>query len=357
MELYRGPRGANGKVFESSFFVDNMNYHFKPLSFTDAQLCGGDPDSPIEIKFINRNQYKMENSEICYAETTLNKIKAQHMGGKIPLVAPSGKKIADLKVHGCETEKVYSFTEYLSAGYEISLIGGIDFTYSNGNPSNPTSIHYNEGEANQYESAIKSIGNILSDYDSDKKYPFYGFGAVPKHMNSSATEVSHCFPLNGNASNPEISGIDSVLQEYKNVLNEVKFLGPTKFAPLITEARNQVLQCKNPKMYHILLILTDGEIHDMAETIDEIANCAIMNLPMSIIIVGVGDEDFANMVRLDGDDVALKTGAKDIVQFVKYQEVISRSAANEASENLAALVLEEIPSQFVRTFADKKMFP
>lgn len=34
---------------------------------------------------------------------------------------------------------------------------------------------------------------------------------------------------------------------------------------------------------------------------------------MSIVIVGVGDEDFANMVRLDGDDIALKQGCKDLV--------------------------------------------
>ena len=110
-------------------------------------------------------------------------------------------------------------------------------------------------------------------------------------------------------------------------------------------------------MYHILLILTDGEIHDMTETINEIADIAQRNLPMSIIIVGVGDEDFANMVRLDGDDVAIRTGCKDIVQFVKYQEVIRRSAANEASENLAALVLEEIPGQFVRSFSENHQFP
>jgi hypothetical protein len=38
---------------------------------------------------------------------------------------------------------------------------------------------------------------------------------------------------------------------------------------------------------------------------DEIIDAAKRNLPMSIIIVGVGNEDFGSMVRLDGDDYAL----------------------------------------------------
>jgi hypothetical protein len=69
-------------------------------------------------------------------------------------------------------------------------------------------------------------------------------------------------------------------------------------------------------MYHILLILTDGCIHDMRDTKDLIVECS--NYPLSIIIVGIGNADFSNMVELDGDDVPLKnsrgeTIARDIV--------------------------------------------
>lgn len=54
-------------------------------------------------------------------------------------------------------------------------------------------------------------------------------------------------------------------------------------------------QCKNngSNSYQILLILTDGEIHDMPEVTDLIVSAA--QLPMSIIIVGVGNADFTNM--------------------------------------------------------------
>lgn len=54
-------------------------------------------------------------------------------------------------------------------------------------------------------------------------------------------------------------------------------------------------QCKNngSNSYQILLILTDGEIHDMPDVTDLIVSAA--QLPMSIIIVGVGNADFTNM--------------------------------------------------------------
>ena len=57
------------------------------------------------------------------------------------------------------------------------------------------------------------------------------------------------------------------------------------------------------KMYHILLILTDGVVHDMRQTIDLIVESS--NFPLSIIIVGIGDSDFKNMEILDADDTEL----------------------------------------------------
>ena len=45
--------------------------------------------------------------------------------------------------------------------------------------------------------------------------------------------------------------------------------------------------------YYILLIITDGLINDMESTIDQIVRAT--SLPLSIIIVGVGNEDFSAM--------------------------------------------------------------
>jgi hypothetical protein len=64
---------------------------------------------------------------------------------------------------------------------------------------------------------------------------------------------------------------------------------------------------KDFPMYHVLLILTDGNIHDIRETIDLIVECSFE--PLSVIIVGIGDDsDFAAMDILDADGEVLVNG-------------------------------------------------
>lgn len=75
--------------------------------------------------------------------------------------------------------------------------------------------------------------------------------------------------------------------------------------------------------YFILLIITDGEITDLDQTRQAIVNAS--NLPVSIIIVGVGEANFKAMEFLDGDSGVLKSvtgepAAWDIVQFVSFQQ-------------------------------------
>ena len=49
----------------------------------------------------------------------------------------------------------------------------IDFTASNGDPRDPRSLHFRDpstGE-NQYTTAIRAVGDIIQDYDTDKQFP------------------------------------------------------------------------------------------------------------------------------------------------------------------------------------------
>ena len=52
--------------------------------------------------------------------------------------------------------------------------------------------------------------------------------------------------------------------------------------------------------YFVLLLLTDGVFSDIGHTKRAIVDAS--SLPMSLIIVGVGDADFTDMNVLDGDD-------------------------------------------------------
>lgn len=78
-----------------------------------------------------------------------------------------------------------------------------------------------------------------------------------------------------------------------------------------------------PQQYFILLIITDGVISDMDETRHAVVQAS--KLPMSIIIVGVGNADFAAMEFLDGDSRVLRSytgeeAVRDIVQFVPFRD-------------------------------------
>jgi hypothetical protein len=56
---------------------------------------------------------------------------------------------------------------------------------------------------------LYNVGGVLEPYDSDRSFPVYGFGGVPKHMNEN--QVNHCFPINGNIMQPELVGIESIV--------------------------------------------------------------------------------------------------------------------------------------------------
>lgn len=85
----------------------------------------------------------------------------------------------------------------------------------------------------------------------------------------------------------------------------------------------QECKAQGSKVYQTLLIITDGEIHDMDKTVDLLVQAS--TLPLSAIIVGVGSVDFANMNKLDGDNGLYATNGapalRDIVQFVPFKSL------------------------------------
>jgi hypothetical protein len=231
---------------------------------------------------------------------------------------------------------------------------GIDFTASNGDPKDQSSLHYiSPYEPNEYIKALVAVGNVCEQYDSDKLFPAFGFGAViPPDGN-----VSHEFPLNFNPSNPYCQGIMGVTAAYQAAIQTVKLHGPTNASPIINHVA-KIAQAASESgtadNYFILLLLTDGELTDMALTKRAIIEASL--LPMSVIIVGVGTASFEAMNVLDSDESRLqangKTAARDIVQFVPF-----RNYKNASPADLARDVLGEIPQQVVEYFRMKGLPP
>lgn len=74
-----------------------------------------------------------------------------------------------------------TFIDYLRSGWAISLVAAIDYTASNGDPRMENSLHYLGGN-NQYEKALYNVGMVVEPYDSDRSFPVFGFGGIPKHL-------------------------------------------------------------------------------------------------------------------------------------------------------------------------------
>jgi hypothetical protein len=253
-------------------------------------------------------------------------------------------------------EKHPSMTDYLMGGCEISLIAAIDFTVSNGDPSTPNSLHHiRDGAFNPYQQAIHSIGRIVEPYDSDKMFPVFGFGAKVRTPQGDWSAVEHCFPVYGGG--VEVQGVDGILHAYSDAVLNVALSGPTLFTPLIEASARiaEVANCTQEKQkYFVLLILTDGVINDMDSTINTIISASA--LPLSIIIVGVGPEDFRAMRELDADGKRLSQGgkvaARDIVQFVGFNDTV-RKGPLALSED----TLKEVPGQLLQFMKMKGINP
>jgi len=104
------------------------------------------------------------------------------------------------------------------------------------------------------------------------------------------------------------------------------------------------------------LIITDGAIHDIQETIDQVVRGS--SLPVSFIIVGVGSSiNFSNMDVLDSDDTKLysrrfkKYMEADIVQFVPFRQFRHNPV------QLARETLDEVPRQLLDYFKKRSITP
>uniref|UniRef100_A0A672ILI1 Copine-3-like n=1 Tax=Salarias fasciatus TaxID=181472 RepID=A0A672ILI1_SALFA len=334
LEFYKQTQTGWQLAHRTEVVKNNLNPTWKPFRIPLQSLCGGDLDKSIKVECYDYDNDGSHDLIGCF-ETTMKRL--QDASRTSPVV------------------KEYTFLDYIMGGCQINFTVAIDFTGSNGDPRSPQSLHYISPQGvNEYLSAIWSVGNVIQDYDSDKMFPAFGFGAqIPPSW-----QVSHEFPLNFNPASPFCAGVEGIVEAYRVCLPQVKLYGPTNFSPIINHVAcfaKQALQQTTASQYFVLLIITDGVITDMDETRSAIVNAS--RLPMSIIIVGVGGADFSAMEFLDGDDGCLRSltgeaAMRDIVQFVPF-----RQFQNAPSQALAQSVLAELPQQVASFFSLFKLKP
>ncbi|KAL5795376.1 hypothetical protein ACOSQ2_000196 [Xanthoceras sorbifolium] len=189
-------------------------------------------------------------------------------------------------------------------------------TSSNVNPRLPDSLHYLDpsGRPNAYQRAILEVGELLEFYDTDRRFPAWDFGARPIDG-----PVSHCFNLNGSSNYCEVEGIQGIMMTYTSALHN------------------------------------DGVVTDLQETKDALVKAS--DLPLSILIVGVGGADFKEMEILDADkgerleSSSGRVATRDIVQFVPLKDV------HGGEVSVIQELLAELPAQFLTYMRTREIQP
>ena len=349
----------NGNEYSNYFLNNKMTFIItckEKKLYSSEEISPDGKFAPVKIPicllmpFYTVSFYNVYNQLVTSFNKTIQEIvnSKEKLQLKIPINNNNFLYLYDYS----EISQNFTFLDFIKAGVRIGLSIGIDFTGSNGHPLDLGTLHSLKGDKpNDYERAIRYCGDILAYYDYDQLFPVYGFGAIVNSSNMK--EASMCFNLNFQ-DNPDIYTINNVIQAYHECIEKDKltFSGPTEFAPIIQAVISKIGD--DIFHYYILMILTDGVIDDLQETIDCLV--AASQYPLSIIIVGIGNEDFKKMEILDGDEAPLISSigqkrTRDLVQFVSF------SKFQNDEKKLAEEVLAEIPKQIVEYYKFKNLNP
>ena len=289
-------------------------------------------------------------------------IEMKAVGDKITLENSKGKKIGHIAFNQFQMDMRPSLAEYLQGGWQMNVTIAIDFTLSNREIKDQKSLHrqLKNGEMNSYEKAIFEVCNVMVKYAKGGDFDVYGFGGIPQYMGYKNT-VSRLWNLNGNPDDPRCHGTMEVLKAYQYGILNTTLAGPSYFGELLLTVRKQIVNnlkktgLDRNRLYDVVIIITDGECHDMEETSRLLVS--LSGMPFSAVVIGVGDGDFAKMEVLDADGEILtdkenNQAIRDIVQLVQYDDF-----KDLGQRELALEVLGELPDQFVDYMVMKENEP
>ncbi|KAF7082643.1 hypothetical protein CFC21_086501 [Triticum aestivum] len=342
-------------ICKTEVISNNLNPVWRPITLTSQQYSSRDDPLLVEcFDFDASGDHELMGA----LQTTIAQLENLYKSkaGANFYSRKGQKKLKGQLFLDTFQEKVqHTFLDYISSGFELNFMVAVDFTASNGDPRMPQSLHYIDpsGRLNSYQQAILGVSEVLQFYDKDRRFPAWGFGArIPQGS------VSHCFNLNASTNDCEVVGFEGIMSAYSSTLYSVSLSGPTLFGPVINKAAeiaSHSVQYGNNR-YFVLLIITDGVITDEQETKDSIVRAS--DLPLSILIVGVGNADFTQMRTLDADlgkRLQSSTGrvaTRDIVQFVPMREV---QAGGQVT--VVQSLLEELPGQFLEYMRTRGIKP
>ncbi|KAL6329570.1 hypothetical protein AAG906_022147 [Vitis piasezkii] len=336
--------GGSVPICKTEVVDNNLNPIWRPLCLTMQQFVSKDNPLVIECFDFNTSGNHVLIGKLQKSVADLEKLHKQKTGASfiLPLLLSMVLKGQLFVDQFCE-KQLYSFIDYVSSGFEFNFMVAVDFTASNGNPRNPDSLHYIDpsGRFNAYQQAILEVGEVIQFYDSDRRFPAWGFGE------GQLMVLYHI-----------VEGVQGIMAAYASALNHVALAGPTLFGQVINNAAEIARQSLSYNGRIIFCFAYHNVVTDLQETKDALVRAS--DLPLSILIVGV-EEQILNRWRctliLDADNgcrLESSTGrvaTRDIVQFVPMREV------RGGQTSVVQALLEELPGQFLTYMRSRDIKP
>jgi hypothetical protein len=163
--------GGEWKKSWQSLPINSKTARSGVMTVPFSKMCNEDLNEKIRICLVNPETGVVYNSSEMLAGqiATDDTFATAHHGGSV-------------KFHHRELVRKPTFIDYLRSGYSIGFTTAIDYTLSNGLPTNSSSLHFLGAQINEYEQSLLQVGSVIEPYDSDMLFPVYGFGGIPRYM-------------------------------------------------------------------------------------------------------------------------------------------------------------------------------
>ena len=279
---------------------------------------------------IRREVYKDENKNYVPIEEIRNTslssmVTSPNSVYERPLKLSENHSKLSIELNGNPDNKKNSLFNSFKEGLKLSCFFSMDFSQG----LNKQSI---KDSKTNYLNIIKSILGIIFHYVKDN-YCIYGYGAILKDQKNSNSIDKNIFNMNTNE-NEKINHeniFDKIIKfPYTNIIPKKKVI----FSNMLKEIKNDIFKIYKEKYYNLLFIfereiIEDNNIQETKSILDEMEK-----LPISIVVICEGQNDFSKMNKIKNYSNKLK--------FIECKNVFNKNTEKEVEYSLGEIAKEII---------------
>jgi hypothetical protein len=245
-----------------------------------------------------------------------------------------------------QNKKNESIFDYLTAGLRLSCFVSMDCSQG----ANKQKI---EKSYKNYKKIINSIKDKIANYTKDE-YFIYGYGANLRNKDLSNELYKYIFNIY--LEEDKSIHFANFIQIYDKCLNFIISEKKVNLSLMVKKITKDIFRFYDEKYYNIFFILAREltDISDKQNTIDAFIESGY--LPLTIIIIGEGKNNFESMKELFGKKIVQSSNGmlknRDNIIFMNFSDDF-----NENSELLAEWCLREISKQMLSFYNLAKCNP